>query len=45
MTVAAAVGTEVGLIYCCSRLRGGGGKRSSSSTPLPVVALVYVGVW
>ena len=35
--MAAAVGTEVGL-------RGGGGKRGGGGTPLPVAALVFVGV-
>jgi len=42
--VAAVIGTEVGPIYYYSGLRGGGGKRGGSGTPLPVAALVFVGV-
>ena len=43
-TVAAAIGMEVGPIYCCGGLRGGGKKRGGSSTRLLVTALIYIKV-
>ena len=42
--VAVAVGTEVGPIYCYSRLKDSGRKRGSSGTPLPVTALIFIRV-
>ena len=44
MAVAVVVGTEVGPIYYCGGLRGGGKKIGSSYTPLLVTVLVCVGV-
>jgi len=40
----AAVGAEVGPIYCCGGLRRNSRKRGGGGMPLLVAALIYIGV-